>query len=47
MSNKGKKTSPGLQQFMARKELPISGDASEDIKTCHKAGYFKQKNAPE
>lgn len=43
--NKGKKTSPGLRQFMERKQLPISGDAEADIKTCHGAGYFRQKNA--
>jgi len=42
--NKGKKTSPGLIQFMKNKQLPICGESSQDIKTCHDAGYFKRKS---
>jgi hypothetical protein len=43
--NKGKKTSPGLIQFMTRKGLTSCGEASQDIKTCHDAGYFRRKKA--
>ena len=43
--NKGKKTSPGLIQFMTRKGLTPCGEASEDIKTCKAAGYFSHKKA--